>query len=107
MNNNSFQNAPTADDSNYSMYRCDRNSCMSCSSRICMDNYVKNHVTKESFSLTFNGSCDTKNCVYVIKCTHIGCNYQCVGHNIKALTPLRLGLASTNRPLPGVAVAGF
>ena len=31
MNNNIFQNAPTADDSNYSMYRCDRNSCMPCS----------------------------------------------------------------------------
>ena len=50
-----------------------------------MDNFFTNHVTLENFPLTFNGSCNTKNCVYVIKCTHAGCNYQYVGHTINTI----------------------
>ena len=82
-NNSTFTS--TTDNADFNMVHCDKNSCMACSSRICMDNFVINHVTSEKFPLTFNGSCNTKNCVYVIKCTHADCNYQYVGHTINTI----------------------
>ena len=84
MDNSSAYTSAT-DNADFNMVHCDKNYCIACSSRICMDNFVINHVTSEKFPLTFNGSCNTKNCVYVIKCTHADCNYQYVGHTINTI----------------------
>ena len=40
---------------------------------------------KLQFDLEINGSCDTKNCVYVIKCKKENCQYQYVGHTINPI----------------------
>ena len=75
----------SADVSDFVMSHCDKRSCLTCSSRLCMYNFISNHVTTERFPLTFNGSCSTKNCVYVIKCTDPNCSYQYVGHTINTI----------------------
>ena len=67
----------------FGMTRCTRRQCVTCMSRLCMDNFVENKVTLQQFPISFNGTCRTSNCIYVIKCTHPNCNYQYVGHTIK------------------------
>ena len=67
----------------YKMENCDRVRCITCKAGIlCMDNSVTNRITGDIFPLTFTGSCLTKNCVYVIKCKHSGCQFQYIGHTI-------------------------
>ena len=69
----------------YYMEKCKRKRCVTCANRLCLDNFVDNHVTGERFCISSNGSCDTKNCVYVVKCGHPGCQYQYVGHTINSV----------------------
>ena len=67
---------------NYGIKKCDKKKCVTCSSRLCYDDNVINHVTGEIFDLQIKGSCESKNCIYVIKCRKENCNYQYVGHTI-------------------------
>ena len=69
----------------FGMTRCTRRQCVTCMSRLCMDNFVENKVTLQQFPISFNGTCRTSNCIYVIKCTHPNCNYQYVGHTINPI----------------------
>ena len=70
----------------YGIYKCDKDKCVTCKSRLCFDNHVVNHVTGERFDITFNGSCNTRNCIYVIKCKHDNCQYQYTGHTINHIS---------------------
>ena len=62
----------------YGIYKCDKvkDKCVTCKSRLCFDNHVLNHVTGERFDIKLKGSCDTRNCVYIIKCKVKDCQYQ-------------------------------
>ena len=62
--------------------KCERVTCITCSNRLCYDNFITNFVTGELFPLEINGSCRTSRCVYVLKCKQVGCNYQYIGHTI-------------------------
>ena len=64
---------------------CDRRSCVTCSSRLCYDNFYTNFTTNTTYNIDFNGSCKTRNCVYIIKCTHTDCKYQYIGHTINTI----------------------
>lgn len=75
------------EDNNHVISKCDRTRCITCKGgRLCLDNFVQNHITNELFPLTINGSCRTKNCVYVIKCKEEKCKYQYVGHTINHIS---------------------
>ena len=76
----------STENSEFHMTRCTRSRCVTCSSRLCLDNFVTNHVTGEVFYIDFNGSCDTTNCIYVIKCEHPDCQYQYTGHTINKIS---------------------
>ena len=70
----------------FSITSCNRKSCVTCTSRLCYDKYYTNYTTKTDYFISFNGSCQTKNCVYIIKCKHEGCKYQYVGHTINSIS---------------------
>ena len=79
-------NNPADEEESYCIKKCKRNCCVTCLNRLCLDNFVDNHVTKERFDILLNGSCDSKNCIYVIKCRHPGCKYQYVGHTVNTVS---------------------
>ena len=83
---NELEDDTTDSTCSFNMSICDRRSCVTCSSRLCMNNFFFNHVTGQKFDLSFNGTCTTRNCVYLIKCIHPNCNYQYVGHTINTLS---------------------
>ena len=70
----------------FSITSCNRKSCVTCTSRLCYDKYYTNYTTKTDYFISFNGSCQTKNCVYIIKCKREGCKYQYVGHTINSIS---------------------
>ena len=83
-NGNDLSTPPTT--LSYGISKCTRKRCVTCSGRLCMDNSFKNWVTGEVFTIDFLGSCNTKNCVYVIKCKQPECNLQYVGHTINHIS---------------------
>ena len=86
MDSNHHPDNPNDGEDSYCIKKCRRNRCVTCLNRLCMNNFVDNHVTKERFDILSNGSCDTKNCIYVIKCRHPGCQYQYVGHTVNTIS---------------------
>jgi hypothetical protein len=61
---------------------------------------VSNHVTGEQFDIKVSGSCDTKNCIYVIKCKQNNCQYQYIGHTINPISS-RIGQHKSSIKLGG------
>ena len=70
----------------FCMTTCHRSRCITCSNRLCLDNIFNNNVTGETMFLEFNGSCSTKNCIYMIKCKVPECQMTYVGHTINCLS---------------------
>ena len=63
-----------------------RKRCVTCSSRLCFDGFVNNHVTGQQFDLSIKGSCDSKNCIYIVKCKQDGCQHQYIGHTVNHIS---------------------
>ena len=82
------------------IHACIRKKCVTCSNRLCYDNFVSNHVTGEQFDIKVSGSCDTKNCIYVIKCKQNNCQYQYIGHTINPISS-RIGQHKSSIKLGG------
>ena len=89
-----------ADPGEEKIHACIRKKCVTCSSRLCYDNFVTNHITGEQFDIKIGGSCDTKNCIYVIKCKRDNCQYQYIGHTINPIRS-RIGQHKSSIKLGG------
>ena len=81
-----YSDNPAVMESANCIEKCNSNRCVTCLNRLCLDSFVENHITGERFDILLNGSCNTKNCIYVIKCSHPCCQYQYVGHTINTVS---------------------
>ena len=79
------QNNNTESQDIFSIEPCDKKSCVTCLNRLSFDNFYNNWTTNSTFLIDFNGSCQTKNCIYLIKCLHKDCKYQYIGHTINSI----------------------
>ena len=82
------------------IHACTRKRCVTCSSRLCFDGFVNNHVTGQQFDLSIKGSCDSKNCIYIVKCKQDGCQHQYIGHTVNHISS-RIGQHKSSIKLGG------
>lgn len=85
MDKSDIDNQTVVDLCSYGIKRCDRVTCITCSNRLCLEDHFINYVTGERFNITLEGSCRTRNCIYIIKCKHVGCQMQYVGHTVNQI----------------------